>query len=181
MTAALTPLPAADVQARIKSGRARLVDIREPDEFAREHIPGVAHAPLSGFEDAHLSLKPDQDVIFMCRSGMRTQANCDRLAARVDGPAFVLDGGLQGWKDAGLPTSVDRKAPLELMRQVQIIAGSLVVIGALMGWLVHPAWSALSAFVGAGLFMAGVTGFCGMARVLMLAPWNLTRPAGGAA
>ena len=177
MTAVLTPVSPADVQARIKSGRARLVDIREPDEFAREHIPGVAHAPLSGFEDAHLGIRADQDVIFMCRSGMRTQSNCDRLAARVDGPAFVLQGGLQGWKDAGLPTSVDKKAPLELMRQVQIIAGSLVVIGALMGWLVHPAWSALSAFVGAGLFMAGVTGFCGMARVLMLAPWNRTRPA----
>ena len=50
-----------------------------------------------------------------------------------------------------------------------------------MGWLVHPAWIALSAFVGAGLLMAGATGFCGMARVLMLAPWNRTRPAGGAA
>ena len=181
MTAILTPLNPADVQARLKSGRARLVDIREPDEFAREHIPGVAHAPLSGFEDAHLGIRADQDVIFMCRSGMRTQSNCDRLAARVDGPAFVLDGGLQGWKDAGLPTSVDKKAPLELMRQVQIIAGSLVVIGALLAWLVHPGWIALSAFVGAGLLMAGVTGFCGMARVLMLAPWNRTRPAGGAA
>ena len=177
MTAVLTPLNPADVQARLKSGRARLVDIREPDEFAREHIPGVAHAPLSGFEDAHLSVRADQDVIFMCRSGMRTQSNCSRLAARVDGEAFVLDGGLQGWKDAGLPTSVDKKAPLELMRQVQIIAGSLVVIGALLAWLVHPAWIALSAFVGAGLLMAGVTGFCGMARVLMLAPWNRTRAA----
>ena len=128
MTAVLTPVSPADVQARIKSGRARLVDIREPDEFAREHIPGVAHAPLSGFEDADLGIRADQDVIFMCRSGMRTQSNCDRLAARVDGPAFVLEGGLQGWKDAGLPTSVDKKAPLELMRQVQIIAGALVVI-----------------------------------------------------
>ena len=114
MTATLTPLSAADVQARLKSGRARLVDIREPDEFAREHIPGVAHAPLSGFEDAHLGIRADQDVIFMCRSGMRTQTNCVRLAARVEGEAFVLEGGLQGWKDAGLPTSVDRKAPTRL-------------------------------------------------------------------
>ena len=177
MTAVLTPLNPADVQARLKSGRARLVDIREPDEFAREHIPGVAHAPLSAFEDAHLGIRAEQDVIFMCRSGMRTQTNCGRLAARVDGPAFVLDGGLQGWKDAGLPTSVDKKAPLELMRQVQIIAGSLVVIGALMGAFVHPGWIVLSAVVGAGLFLAGATGVCGMARMLMLAPWNRTRAA----
>jgi hypothetical protein len=52
-----------------------------------------------------------------------------------------------------------------------------VVVGALLAWLVHPAWIALSAFVGAGLFLAGATGVCGMARMLMLAPWNRTRAA----
>jgi hypothetical protein len=61
---------------------------------------------------------------------------------------------------------------MEIMRQVQISAGSLVVIGVLMGALVHPAFYALSAFVGAGLVFAGVSGFCGMARLLALMPWN---------
>jgi predicted branched-subunit amino acid permease len=58
------------------------------------------------------------------------------------------------------------------MRQVQIAAGSLVVIGVLLGALVHPGFYALSAFVGAGLVFAGVSGFCGMARLLVLMPWN---------
>ena len=58
------------------------------------------------------------------------------------------------------------------MRQVQIVAGSLVVIGVLLGLLVAPGWFGFAAFVGAGLTFAGVTGFCGMARLLMLAPWN---------
>ena len=177
MTAVLTPLSPRDVAARLQSGRAVLVDIREPDEFAREHLPGAVSAPMSAFEQAHIGIEPGRDVIFMCRSGARTGAHCDRLAARVTGQAFVLEGGLNGWKAADLPAAVDRKAPLELMRQVQIIAGSLVVIGALLAWLVHPAWIALSAFVGAGLFMAGATGVCGMARMLMLAPWNRTRAA----
>lgn len=177
MTAVLTPVPARELQQRLKSGRARLVDIREADEFAREHITGAVHAPLSALERAELELRADQDVIFMCRSGMRTRTNCDRLATRVSGTAYVLEGGLQGWKDAGLPTSVDRKAPLELMRQVQMIAGALVMLGAALALTVHPAWIALSAFVGAGLFVAGATGFCGMARILMLAPWNRPRTA----
>jgi predicted branched-subunit amino acid permease len=55
---------------------------------------------------------------------------------------------------------------------VQIVAGSLVVAGAVLGALVHPGFHALSAFVGAGLAFAGATGFCGMARVLAQAPWN---------
>ena len=87
----------------------------------------------------------------------------------------VLDGGLEAWKSAGLPTRTDRKAPLEMMRQVQIAAGGLVLIGVGLGLLVHPGFFGLAAFVGAGLTFAGATGFCGMARLLALAPWN--RPA----
>ena len=105
MTTVLTPLSARDVAARIETGRAVLVDIREPAEFAQEHLPGAVSAPLSTFEQAHLGITADAEVIFMCRSGARTGANCDRLAARVDGPAYVLDGGLMSWKAAGLPVS----------------------------------------------------------------------------
>lgn len=93
-------------------------------------------------------------------------------AARVHGDAFVLEGGLEGWTRAGLPLVQNRKAPLEIMRQVQIAAGSLVLIGVLMGAFISAPWFGLAAFVGAGLIFAGISGFCGMARLLMLAPWN---------
>ena len=72
----------------------------------------------------------------------------------------------------------DRKQPIEIMRQVQITAGSLVVIGVVLAFTVAPAFIALSAFVGAGLVFAGVSGWCGMAKLLALMPWN--RPARGA-
>lgn len=177
MTATLIPLTPAEVAAKLKAGKAHLVDIREADEVAREHIAGAARAPLSTFEAADLNIAADRDVIFMCRTGARTGANCDRLATRVEGEAYVLAGGLDAWKKAGLATRMDAKAPLEMMRQVQIGAGSLILIGAALGVLVHPGFWALSAFVGAGLLMAGVTGFCGMARVLAVMPWNQTAKA----
>ncbi|WP_374472386.1 rhodanese family protein [Phenylobacterium sp.] len=172
MTATLKTLTPRDVAERLRAGRAILVDIREPDEFARRHVKGALSRPLSTFEQAHLSLAPDRDVVFTCRSGMRTQANCGRLAGRVDGEAYVLDGGLDAWAAAGLPVEENRRAPLELMRQVQIAAGLLVLVGVALGFAAHPAFFGLSAFVGAGLTVAGATGFCGMARLLALAPWN---------
>lgn len=175
MTSILVPLSPADLAGRLQTGRALLVDIREPDEFAREHVTGAIAAPLSTFEQANLTIDPARDVVFMCRTGNRTGSNCDRLAGRVEGRAWVLEGGLDAWKAAGLPVVANRKAPLEMIRQVQIGAGSLVLIGVGLGVLVHPSFYALSAFVGAGLLMAGLTGFCGLARVLALAPWN--RPA----
>lgn len=172
MTAKLTSLPAVQVAERLKAGRAVLIDVRESDEFARRHAAGALSRPLSTFEVAHLKIEPAKDVVFTCRSGMRTQANCDRLAAAVGGEAFVLQGGLDAWVAAGLPVKEDRRAPLEIMRQVQIAAGLLVLTGLLLGFTLHPAFFGLSAFVGAGLTFAGATGFCGLARILQAAPWN---------
>lgn len=172
MTARLIPLKPDEVDKRLFGRRAVLIDIREADEFARRHVRGALSQPLSALERSHLRLEPGKDVIFTCRTGMRTAANCERLAALADGEAFVLEGGVDAWAAAGLPTEEDRRAPLELMRQVQIAAGLLVLTGVILGLVVHPAFFGLSAFVGAGLAFAGATGFCGMARLLAAMPWN---------
>ena len=152
---------------------AMLVDIREPDEFARERLPGAQNRPLAGL--ASLQTRGAKAVVFHCRSGMRTKANADRLAAAADCDAYLLEGGLDAWKKAGLPVTVDARQPLEIMRQVQITAGTLVLLGVALGLWVNPAFFGLSAFVGAGLAFAGISGWCGMARLLSLMPWN--RPA----
>ena len=166
---ALKPSLAAE---KLKAGRAVLIDIREPDEFARRHVKGARSRPLTSLEATPLALEAGRDVIFTCRSGMRTAANARRLAALVNGHAYVLEGGVDGWATAGLPLAQDRKAPLEIMRQVQIAAGLLVLTGVALGLVVHPAFFGLSAFVGAGLTFAGATGYCGMARALQAMPWN---------
>lgn len=172
MTKPLTPLSPEDAARRLADGRAVLIDIREPDEFARRRVRGALSRPLSTLEDLGLGLADAREVIFTCRSGMRTGANGARLAAACARPAHVLDGGLDAWTSAGLPVETDAKAPLEMMRQVQIVAGLLVLAGLGLGLAVSPWFLGVSAFVGAGLTFAGATGFCGMARLLALAPWN---------
>jgi rhodanese-related sulfurtransferase len=156
----------------VRSG-AVLVDIREADEHARENIPGAQHHALSRIDHNAPIRSRDDVVIFHCRSGARTKGNAAKLAAAVPQcETYILDGGLEAWKKAGLPVSLDRSKPIDIMRQVQIGAGSLVLMGALLGALVSPSFYALSAVVGAGLLFAGVSGFCGMARFLALMPWN---------
>jgi rhodanese-related sulfurtransferase len=168
----LKSIPPHEAARLVREG-AVLVDIREADEHARERIAGARHHALSKI-DADSPARPGDDVlIFHCRSGMRTKANAEKLsAAAQDCEVYVLDGGLDAWKKAGLPVALDRRQPIEIMRQVQIGAGSLVLIGVLLGALVDPFFYALSGFVGAGLLFAGVTGFCGMANLLALMPWN---------
>ncbi len=73
---------------------------------------------------------------------------------------------------AGLPVTVDRRQPLELQRQVQIGAGSMAFLGTMFGLFVSSWFFAVPALVGVGVTVAGITGFCGMARILKKAPWN---------
>lgn len=165
-------ISAQDASRLLREG-ATLVDVREPDEHARERIPGAQSLPLSQLKDRRLTVTEGRPVLFHCRSGARTAGNADRLAEKAGNcEAFIVEGGLDAWKKAGLPVTMDRRQPLELMRQVQIAAGSMVVLGVVLGVAVSPLFFALSGFVGAGLVFAGVTGTCGLANALRLMPWN---------
>lgn len=168
----LNPISAAELKRRLDSGEAVLIDIRESDEHAREHILGARLAPLSAIDTHDFDREHGKVAVFHCKSGMRTQANAARLLARGFRQAYFLDGGIEAWKAAGFGVHTNVKAPLEIMRQVQITAGLLILTGVVLGWFVNPVFYALSAFVGAGLTFAGATGWCGMALMLKAMPWN---------
>jgi len=159
---------------RLLEEGAMLVDIREADEHAREKIAGAQPMPLSKLDEADLAVHEGKPVLFHCKSGARTLANAPRLARKAgDGcEAYIVEGGLDAWKRAGLPVVTDRRQPIELQRQVQIVAGCLVFFGTLLGLLVSTWFFAVPLFVGGGLMNAGITGFCGMARLLVYMPWN---------
>ena len=124
---------------------ATLVDIRDADEHVREYIPGAINVPLS-----RLCELPSGPVVFHCRSGAQTTDIAPSLTVAAKGaPGHLLAGGIDGWRAAGLPTRFDTSLPLEIMRQGQLAAGSLVLIGVALGFLVAPAFFGVSALVGA--------------------------------
>lgn len=171
----LPSISPVEAKRRLASGSAILVDIREPMEHAREAISGARLHPLSAFDVQAMSALGGANapaLIFHCQGGRRTADNADRLRTCGVPHAYILEGGLSGWKAAGYATSIDRTKPIELQRQVQIAAGMLILTGLLLAWLVSPLFIALSAFVSTGLVFAGISGWCGMARVLGLMPWN---------
>ena len=175
-TAELRAIDAATLKAWVDEGKAVVIDIRESDEYAREHIAGSRLVPLSGFSSADFAQDHGKIGVFHCSSGNRTCEAASRILSAGFDEVYQLEGGLQAWKRAGFPVNLNRKAPISIMRQVQITAGSMVVLGVVLGFLVSPWFVALSAFVGAGLVFAGLTGTCALAGVLSLMPWN--RPSG---
>jgi len=152
---------------------ALLFDIREGDEHARERIAQARNVSLATLGQSPLPTNGARAVIFHCRSGARTGANANRLAAAASGcEAYLLEGGLDAWKRAGLPVLTDRKQPMEIMRQVQITAGGLVLLGVVLGATVFPMFYGLAAFIGLGLMFSGISGSCAMASILRRMPWN---------
>ncbi len=157
-----------------------IIDVREKDEFEAEHIENSIHIPLSEFKKRAPALFKtffDKQVVLMCRSGKRASLAASEAASFNEGVRVdVFQGGILEWKKQGKPTFTTKKAHLPIIRQVQLIAGSLVLIGTLLSYFVNPGFIFLAGFVGAGLTVAGATGFCGMAELLARMPWNKSRP-----
>jgi rhodanese-related sulfurtransferase len=163
-------ISAHDLGEQLASHHVAVIDVREPMEFAGGFIAGSLNVPLSRLAEADL---PQGPLVLVCQSGNRSAKGVQTLLQRGHAHSVRdLEGGIPSWQQAGLPLRKLRNAPLPLMRQVQIAAGSLVLLGLILSHTVAPAWILLTWFVGAGLVFAGVSGFCGMARLLALMPWN---------
>ncbi|BDH44831.1 inner membrane protein YgaP [Salmonella enterica subsp. enterica serovar Choleraesuis] len=159
----------------LKESGAIMVDIREPDEFLREHIPGAINYPLSSIHKGlPLNINEQQQlIIFNCQSGQRTKNNESSLVIAANSEKIkILDGGINNWKKSGLPVLKNDNQPLPIMRQVHIAAGCLIISSLTLGYSVNTGFFLLAGLVGAGLIIAGITGWCGMAKLLNHMPWN---------
>jgi len=171
MAAQLREINASTLKAWLDAGRCVLVDVREADEHAHERIPGAASRPLSQFDPSALPAANGKTVVLHCASGARSTKAAQLLMQGGAPEAILLKGGIAAWKQAGLAVQ-SGKGPLPIMRQVQIAAGSLALLGVVLGFAVHPGFFVLSGAVGAGLLQAGLTGNCMMANLLMKLPYN---------
>ena len=157
-----------------------LLDVRTPVEFAEVHVPQARSIPLDEINPRELAgsgqIRKDQPVYLLCRSGQRATKAAEKFAKEGFTDPIAVEGGTLAWIEANLPVTRGKTKVISLERQVRIVAGSLVLAGVLLGWLVHPSFFGLSAFVGAGLAFAGITDFCGMGLLLAKLPWNTRVP-----
>lgn len=149
-----------------------LVDVREPGEFAGEHIPGATLVPLSRFDLRNIPQDGNTQLVLYCRSGNRSQVAAQKLLEAGFESVTHLSCGIGAWKEAGFSTIKNSNAPISLLRQVQLMAGSLIVIGTVLGAFVSPWFLLLSGFVGAGLFYSGMTDTCMLGMMLSKLPYN---------
>lgn len=160
-----------------------IIDVRERDEYELEHIEHSINVPLSSFSTVApgvLTQLNDRKIKFMCRGGLRAL----QAFEQAKGLGFsdihtysIYEGGIVKWKENGNPIMQKMgKAPLPLVRQMQILMGVLFMIFASLGAFMDPLFSTVTIVFGAGLFLAGLTGDCAVAAILAKAPWNKADP-----
>ena len=164
-----------DLKELIDRQAVELVDVREADEFASERIDGAILVPLSNFAPQQISRNSDKQLVLYCRSGNRSAQAAAKLLDAGYAEVTHLKGGLMAWRSQGMPITANKNAPISIMRQVQIVAGSLVFFGTILSVTVSPWFMFLTGFVGAGLMFAGISNTCAMANILSMLPYNKQR------
>lgn len=175
-----------DVKRWLDAGACVLIDVREPDEYAREHIKGASLLPLSRFDPQHAAAlaRPGQKVVIHCKSGRRSADACRLSAPLAAAGVQVLSmtGGIEAWKNDGLAVTTNTQVSgISVMRQVQLVIGICVLAGSALAWFVDPRWVGVPAFFGAGLVFAGASGTCALATVIGWMPWNRAKSGGDCA
>lgn len=178
MTQPTTISPLGLAELRTAGSPVELIDVRTPVEYREVHLDFARNIPLDQLDPTAIMQarngSKDEPLYFVCHSGGRGEKACEIFRQAGFSNIFNVEGGTFACEQAGLPVALGKKA-ISLERQVRIAAGSLVLLGAVLGWLLHPAFLGLSAFVGAGLIFAGVTDTCGMGILLARMPWNQCR------
>jgi rhodanese-related sulfurtransferase len=146
-----------------------LIDVRTSREYQEVHLSEAVNIPLDRIKPESIP-NDGRPIVLVCKSGMRGRTAAEKISGFRQN-VYNVDGGADGCVAANLSVVRGKKA-MSLERQVRIAAGSLVLVGVTLSYLVHPACIFLSAFVGAGLVFAGVTDTCGMAMLLAKMPWN---------
>lgn len=81
----------------------QVIDVREPSEFAAEHVPQAVNIPLGSVAARMSEISRDKDVILICRTGVRAFSAWQTLVAKGYDPLHlkVLVGGMVQWQSLG--------------------------------------------------------------------------------
>ena len=153
---------------------AVLIDVRTPAEHRAFHIPGTKNIPLSEIDTKAIehAASDGHTVLLHCKSGVRSQQALGKLSGSGK-DIYSVDGGIEAWQSQGFDTvTAHNENILPLNQQVQLVISFMILGGLALSEWVTPYGLILPLFAGLGLLNAGLTGWCGMAKILARMPWN---------
>ncbi len=149
-----------------------LIDVREYAEFTNGRIKSSRHIPLNSLGKLHEEKDTSETIYLISQKSNRSEAAQNMLKIIGFDNAIKVSGGLDAWKQAGFETEKDNEGPWELERQVNLIAGILVILGVILGLSLHWSFVLLSAVVGLILAFEAITKTDLTRQLILKIPWN---------
>ncbi len=152
-----------------------VIDVRTAGEYESVHAEGAKSLPLQDLDPARFFASlgaADTPVYLLCKSGVRATQAAELLLQAGARHPVVVEGGTDAWAAAGLPIQRRGRKVLPLDRQMRTVAGTFILIGALLALTVNPSFVWIPLFMGCGLVFSGITGICPMLNALARMPWN---------
>ncbi|GHA13485.1 thiosulfate sulfurtransferase GlpE [Oceanisphaera arctica] len=88
----------AEADTLLSGGRARLVDIRDPQSFALAHAEGAFHLTNDSLVSFTNEVDYETPVVVMCYHGVSSQGAAQYLINQGFEEVYSLDGGFEAWR-----------------------------------------------------------------------------------
>lgn len=112
MVTSISPQQAREL---IDTKHLDVVDVRDPAEWSRGHLPGARLVPLAVLRSNPRAALPSDGVIFICAAGIRSQTAVRIAEQHGFANVYSVVGGTNSWQRAGLPLVTDE----EILREIQ--------------------------------------------------------------
>jgi len=109
----ISSFPMIDVEELAKQNTKTkslyILDVRTPEEWLGGHIPGSSHLELIHFADRLKNLPDNKTIALLCKSGQRASLAASLLQKNGFTSVMNIRGGMQAWKQAGLPLESSKR------------------------------------------------------------------------
>jgi len=97
----------SQLQDKVKLQRPLVIDVREPREYRRGHVPEAQPLPLPQVTSLGATLSKEQPIVLVCRTGRRSRRAASVLVNEGFTDVAILDGGMLAWESTGLLEAID--------------------------------------------------------------------------
>lgn len=148
-------IPVSKLNQIRKQGKAlALIDVVPSANFAKSHVAHSLNTPLANLNPSTLmAIRGDhanEPLYIICQAGLTSVKACEKFIEAGFENVINIEGGKNAWRAAGLP--LEKETTTSSQNKSKGIMGLIILLGAVLSLLMHPAFIALSLCAGLWLF-----------------------------
>jgi rhodanese-related sulfurtransferase len=166
-------ITAQELYKLAKKEKVIIIDVREKIEHKACSIKKSINIPLAKINaNDKLFNKRNSKIVIHCEAGNRSEIACAKLKNNCNAEIYNLIGGISEWQNNNYALNKTRNI-FSITRQVQLTISLLSLTGLILYYITAAKiFLLIPSIMALGLLNAAITGWCGLAKLLMKMPWN---------